>query len=183
MLQPREAVEVPDVGPVEWAPMAPYWTVFWRSGVTLARAIDGTDLRGLRVVELGCGLGVPSIAAARGGATVLATDVSPDALTLLACNGHENGVSIKTAQADWAKPDELVGRGPFDLVLASDLLYERVNVGLLLRLLPLIGSRVWLADPGRPAAEIFLEHAAHDWSIETSIHDVVSIHRLRLAAA
>lgn len=184
MLQPREAVEIPDVGPVEWAPMAPYWTVFWRSGVTLARELNGTELRGLRVVELGCGLGVPSIAAARAGATVLATDASAEALTLLARNARADGVSLETAQVDWGKPDELVGRGPFDLVLAADLLYERVNVGLLLKLLPLLGSRVWLADPGRPAAEIFLEQAARSWSIETSVHDdVVNIHRLRLAPA
>jgi predicted nicotinamide N-methyase len=179
MLQPREAIEVPDVGPVEWAPMAPYWSVFWRSGVTLAREIESADLRGLRVVELGCGLGVPSIAAARAGATVLATDASPEALALLARNGRANGVSIETAQVEWAKPDELVERAPFDLVLAADLLYERAHVALLLRLLQRLGSRIWLADPGRPAAEVFLEHAARGWSIETSTHDVVSIHRMR----
>jgi predicted nicotinamide N-methyase len=178
LLQPREAVEVPDVGPVEWAPMAPYWSVFWRSGVTLARELDGIELHGLRVVELGCGLGVPSIAAARAGATTLATDTSSEALTLLARNARANGVSVETARVDWAKPDELVGRAPFDLVLAADVLYERANVALLLRLLPLLGSRIWLADPGRPAAEVFLEHAARRWSIETHIRDVVRLYLL-----
>jgi predicted nicotinamide N-methyase len=108
--QPREAVEVPDVGPVEWAPMAPYWTVFWRSGVALARELEAVELRGLRVVEVGCGLGVPSIAAARAGAEVLATDVHTEALGLVERNAQANGVKLETAIADWSTSDELIRR-------------------------------------------------------------------------
>src|SRR5919112_158354 len=62
MRQPGESAELPDDGPVEWAPLAPYWSVLWRSGVELARELDAAEVRGLRVVELGCGLAVPSIA-------------------------------------------------------------------------------------------------------------------------
>src|SRR4051812_39345718 len=83
------------------APLAPYWAVLWRSGVALARELDGAALRGRRVVELGCGLAVPSIAAARSGATVLATDGSPEALELAERNARENGVSIETTRVDW----------------------------------------------------------------------------------
>ena len=83
LLQPQESAELPDAGAVEWAPIAPYWSVLWRSGVALARELDGVPLRGLRVVELGCGLAVPSLAAARAGAAVLATDACADALTLV----------------------------------------------------------------------------------------------------
>ena len=36
LLQPGESAELPDDGPVEWAPVAPYWSVLWRSGVALA---------------------------------------------------------------------------------------------------------------------------------------------------
>jgi predicted nicotinamide N-methyase len=179
LLQPREAVEVPDVGPVEWAPLAPYWTVFWRSGVALARELEEFELEGKRVVELGCGLGVPSIAAARAGAEVLATDASAEALALLERNAGANGVRVETAKVDWAQPEELVSRAPFDLVLAADLLYERANVALLLSLLPRLAPEAWLADPGRPAAEPFLEQASRVWELETSTHDVVRIHRLR----
>ena len=76
----EEAADLPDAWEVEWAPVAPYWSILWRSGVALARELDGVALSGLRIVELGCGLGVPSIAAARGGATVLATDTCAEAL-------------------------------------------------------------------------------------------------------
>src|SRR5918998_6245873 len=84
VLQPRDAAGLPDSGGVEWAPLVPYWSVIWRSGVALARELDGMALGGRRVVELGCGLGLPSIAAARGGATVLATDACAEALELAA---------------------------------------------------------------------------------------------------
>jgi predicted nicotinamide N-methyase len=180
LLQPEEAAELPDDGPVEWAPIAPYWAVLWRSGVALARELEGMPLCGLRVVELGCGLAVPSIAAARAGAEVLATDSDAEALQLVARNAQANEVQVETAALDWGQPDELVSRGPFDLVLAADVLYERASVALLLALLPLLAPEVWLADPGRPAADAFIEEARRRWALETRVRDVVQIHRLRL---
>ena len=180
LLQPQEAAALPDAGPVEWAPVAPYWAVLWRSGVALARELDGVALRGLRVVELGCGLAVPSIAAARAGATVLATDACAEALTLVARNAHANEVPIETAAVDWAEPDELVRRAPFDLVLAADVLYERASVAPLLSLLPRLAPEAWLADPGRPAAGAFIEQAGRRWPVETRVRDVVRVHRLKL---
>jgi predicted nicotinamide N-methyase len=180
LLQPQETAELPDSGAVEWAPVAPYWSVLWRSGVALARELDGLALGGLRVVELGCGLAVPSIAAARAGADVLATDASAEALSLVARNAELNRVRIETAVADWAGPDALVRRAPFDFVLAAEVLYERASVGLLLSLMPQLAPEVWLADPGRPAAGAFLNQAEQLWAIETRVRGVVSLHRLRL---
>jgi predicted nicotinamide N-methyase len=180
LLQPQEAAALPDAGAVEWAPVAPYWSVLWRSGVALACELDGVALRGLRVVELGCGLAIPSIAVARAGAAVLATDACADALTLVARNAQANDVRIETATVDWAEPDELVRRAPFDLVLAADVLYERASVALLLSLLPRLAREAWLADPGRPAAGAFVEQAGRRWPVETRVRDVVRVHRLQL---
>jgi predicted nicotinamide N-methyase len=180
LLQPEESAALPDAGGVEWAPVAPYWSVLWRSGVALARELDGVALRGLRVVELGCGLAVPSITAARAGAAVLATDACAEALVLVARNAQANGVRVETATVDWAEPDDLVGRGPFDFVLAADVLYERASVALLLSLLPRLAPEAWLADPGRPAAEAFVEEARRRWRVETRVRGIVRIHRLRL---
>jgi predicted nicotinamide N-methyase len=179
--QPRESAELPDAGGVEWAPIAPYWSVLWRSGIALARELDGLPLRRLRVVEIGCGLAVPSLAAARGGAAVLATDTSVEALTLAARNARANGVRIETAIVDWAQPDQLIERAPFDLALAADVLYERASVALLLSLLPRLAPEAWLADPGRPAAGAFLAQAERKWTVETRVRGVVRIHRLRLS--
>ena len=183
VLQPAYAAELPDDGPVEWAPVAPYWSVLWRSGVALARELDGAPLLGVRVVELGCGLALPSIAAARAGAEVLATDEAPEALALAERNADANGVRLSTALADWSEPDDLLRRGPFDVVLAADVLYERQNVPALLALLPRLAPEAWVADPGRPAASAFLAQAEARWPVETRERGVVSIHRLRPGAS
>jgi predicted nicotinamide N-methyase len=180
LLQPQESSQLPDAGAVEWAPIAPYWSVLWRSGIALARELDNAALRGLRVVELGCGLALPSIAAARAGAVVLATDACSEALTLVARNARANGVRVETARVDWAEPDELVRRAPFDLVLAADVLYERANVAPLLSLLPRLARVAWLADPGRPAAGAFLAQAGRRWPLETRVRGVVRLYRLQL---
>ena len=181
VLQPAEAAELPDDGAVEWAPIAPYWAVLWRSGVALAREFDGEPLGGLRVVELGCGLGVPSLAAARAGASVLATDESTEALELVERSARANDLRLETAAVGWASPDALLERAPFDLVLAADVLYERPAAALLLSLLPRLAPAAWLADPGRPAAGAFMEQAERRWQVETRERGVVRLHRLGFA--
>src|SRR5207248_11031318 len=130
------------------------------------------------VVELGCGLGVPSLVAARGGASVLSTDERPEALELLDRNARENRLALETARVDWNAPAAVVSRGPFDLVLAADVLYERANVAPLLSLIEGLGSDAWIADPGRPATAAFLEGVRGGWSIVTHERDGMQIHRL-----
>jgi predicted nicotinamide N-methyase len=179
LLQPAEAAELPDDGPVEWAPLVPYWAVLWRSGVALGRELAGARLPGPRVVELGCGLGVPSLVAARAGAEVLATDGCAEALDLVARNARANGLGVHTACVDWAAAGELVARAPFDLVIAADVLYERESIPPLLSLLPRLAPELWLADPGRSVAGPFFEQARGHWSVATSVRDGVEIHRLR----
>ncbi len=123
LLQPHEAASLPDAGAVEWAPITPYWSVLWRSGVALACELDGVALRGLGVLELGCGLAVPSIAAARAGGRVTATDWSPAALELLEVNARRNDAELEPVLLDWRVPAWATDRAPWDLVLAADILY------------------------------------------------------------
>jgi predicted nicotinamide N-methyase len=144
----------------------PYWAELWPSAVALAGAVAARDVGGLAVVELGCGLALPSIAAALGGARVLATDWSPDALAYAERNARANGVDLETARVAWGEPAALLRRGPFDVVLAADVLYERRNTELLLGLLPRLADEVLLADPGRPALPAFLAAAGTDWEHE-----------------
>jgi predicted nicotinamide N-methyase len=180
VLQPRESAELPDAGGVEWAPLSPYWSVLWRSGVALARELATEDLAGKRVLELGCGLGLPALAAARAGADVFATDSETEPLELIGRNAAANGLEIEASAADWFFPEALIERGPFDLVLASDVLYFDVAVDALLDLLPRLARRAMVADPGRPGGDDFVRRARGDWEIETRTRGVVSIHRLAL---
>ena len=165
LLRPRDSEALLDEEAFEREEFLPYWAELWPSSVALARAIAGRALRGARTLELGCGLGLPSIAAALAGGRVLATDWSPDAVELTAANAERNGVGIDTLLCSWTEPEPLLAQAPWDLVLASDVLYERRNADLLLELLPRLTREVWLADPGRPPAVPFLQAAAATWDI------------------
>ncbi|HUZ98231.1 MAG TPA: 50S ribosomal protein L11 methyltransferase [Gaiellaceae bacterium] len=141
----------------------PYWAELWPSGVALACVVAELDLGGKRVLELGAGLGLPSLAAALRGADVLATDWADDAVTLLRENAKRNGIAVRAERVRWDEPGLLLEGEPWDLVLGADLLYEERNATVLLELLPRLGARdVLLADPGRPAAPGLLAH----WDVE-----------------
>jgi predicted nicotinamide N-methyase len=125
--------------------------------VALAQAVAARDLVGQRVLELGCGLGLPSLAAALGGAEVLATDWAEDAVELVRENAARNGLALRAEVVRWAEPEPLMREAPWDLVLGADLLYESRNADQLAALLPRLGGEVLLAEPGRPYARSFLE--------------------------
>src|SRR5262249_18351786 len=103
----------------------PYWARPWPSGLALAASLVHQPVAvGAWVVELGCGLGAPSVVAARAGAAVLATDGAADAVAFAAHALALNEVVAEVAVVDWAAHSEaLVELGPFDVVLAADVLY------------------------------------------------------------
>lgn len=181
--RPRDAEALIDVDAFDRDERMPYWAELWPAGVALARAVSGAALGGRRVVEIGCGgLALPSIAASLAGARVLATDWAPEALELAASNAARNDAALDVAVVAWDDAGELVARGPFDLVLGADVLYESRNVDALLDLLPRLGSEIWLADPQRSAAEMFFELAAPAWEVRETVDPVVPTvitHRMR----
>jgi len=183
LVRPASADELIDEEAFDDDEFLPYWAELWPSGAALARAVAGLDLRGSRVLELGAGLGLPSLAAALGGAAVLATDWADDAVELLRLNAGRNRVELRAEQVRWDDPGLLLEEAPWTLVLGADLLYERRNADRLLELLPQLGADVLLADPGRPFAKGFLERASGAWRIETTPDAELprgGLHRLRL---
>ncbi len=169
LLRPRDAESLLDEKAFEQEEFLPYWAELWPSGLALARSLCGRDLSSKRVLELGCGLGLPSLAAALRGADVLATDWSPDAVALLRRNAARAGGRVACRAVTWSAAEELVRAGPWDLVLASDVLYERRNVPALLALLPrlLSDGEALVAEPGRPPARAFLDAAREHWYVRT----------------
>lgn len=186
ILRPRDRDALLDEEAFEHEEFLPYWAELWPSGAALARVVERRSLGGRRVVELGCGLALPSIAAALGGARVLATDWSPDALRFATLNAERNGAALETMLATWADPEPLAAQAPFDVVLGSDLLYERRNGELLLGLLPRLVDRrgeILIADPGRPHAGAFLEAAATAFNVTSrpdSERPAMAINALRM---
>ena len=136
----------------------PYWADIWPSARALAEHIVGVRPDSRRVLELGCGAGLVSVAAAMAGFDITATDYYEDALRFTALNVLVNtGVLIETRTADWRRFPHDIGR--FDLVVASDVLYEREHATLVAAVIDrtLTGRGTALvADPGRLAAPDFV---------------------------
>jgi predicted nicotinamide N-methyase len=162
----------------------PYWARLWPSGEALALELASSPPGpGMHVLELGCGLGLPSVVAARGGADVLATDGSTDAVAFTAHALALNELEATVAQADWAHDAEaLVERGPFDLVIAADVLYTVGNSDSALLILPRLlepNGEIWLADPDRAGGRRFLAAARASFHLRTREEGDVRLHTLR----
>jgi predicted nicotinamide N-methyase len=153
---------VPDVGAWmragEWAANTvpngepPYWVQIWPASVAMARLLwRRGDLTGQRVLDLGCGLGVPGITACRAGAVVTFADVKPDALAFATWNGARQGSPVApiARQVDWSQAEV---PGPFDLMLLADVSYRPVHHAALkrhIRSCLAAGGVVLHADPVR----------------------------------
>jgi predicted nicotinamide N-methyase len=131
----------------------PYWAELWPAATALAAALP--DLAGLRVVELGCGLALPSLVAAARGADVTASDWAADAVELLRENAARNGLVLRAEVRDWREP----WPERFDVALAADVLYERRNVEPLLDRLRELAPVAYVGLAGRPYEAEFLERA------------------------
>jgi predicted nicotinamide N-methyase len=129
----------------------PYWAELWPAAGALAAALPDR-LDGVRVLELGCGLGVPSLVAAARGATVAAFDWAADAVALLRTNAERNNLRVTCERRDWRTP--LAER--YDLALAADVLYERRNVEPVLARLGEAAPEALVGLAGRPYEAEFL---------------------------
>jgi predicted nicotinamide N-methyase len=156
----------------------PYWAEIWPSGIALAADIlaHPDRVRGMRVLELGSGVGITAAIALAAGARLTVTDYAPEALTLtrLSCLRHTGEEPAQWERINWRDPSDLrhLGRdGTYDVVLGADLLYERRDVAPLADALDVLlapGGAMWLAEPGRPPATAFLELLAdRGWRVTT----------------
>jgi predicted nicotinamide N-methyase len=183
LIRPQDSEELLEEEAFEHEELLPYWAELWPSGVALARAVAGRSLKGARVLELGCGLGLVAVAAALAGGRVLATDWSSESIRFTRSNATRNGVEVDTAIVDWGSPQELIDAAPWPLVLGSDVLYEARMADQMLDLLPRLagpGTEVLIADPGRKHAERFVAEAGASWDMRTTSHGRIDLHRLRL---
>ena len=194
LARPRSAEDLIDEEAYAVDERLPYWAELWPSAHVLAADLAARDLRGRRVVELGCGVGLPSVVAALGGADVLATDWYDEALRFVAWNAAAAGAEVVTLPMDWsAPPPGLLARPPADLVVGADVLYEERNGPALAALVPRIlapDGELVVADPRRPHADLLLDAlVVAGWSLTTEdvrhgarqdeSGPIVRLHRLR----
>lgn len=145
----------------------PYYGQLWPASIALARWLwKRRDLAGKEILELGCGVGLSGIVAARAGAKLVFADYFPEALDLARDNARRLGVTnAEFLHLDW-RDRGFMRR--FDRILASDVLYEARNHdpirAFLARALRPGGDAV-IADPQRPNSKPFFEAAAADFVV------------------
>ncbi|HOA75528.1 MAG TPA: methyltransferase domain-containing protein [Phycisphaerae bacterium] len=140
----------------------PYWAQPWPAGILLAEHIlAGEPGQGRHAVEIGCGVGLVSVAAAMMGWRVTASDYDDDALAFARLNAELNGVRLEATE--WIDFVEQAPPRRYDCVFAADLLYERrlsepVARWIAAALEP--GGYALASDPNRSAASSFPEFLA-----------------------
>lgn len=138
--------------------LCPYFGILWPAAEGLAEYLDENPnlVRNKTVLELGCGLGLPSLVASHLGGKVLATDFHPDVEEYFLRNCRHSSVECNYQRLNWR--EENVAE-KFDVVIGSDVLYEskhpkEVAQGLLRFVKK--GGTVILSDPGRSYLQQFL---------------------------
>lgn len=129
----------------------PMFGVMWPVGLALAEEMSRFPIEGKHILEVGCRIGFPSLVLQHRGADITACDHHPLAEAFLRHNTELNGLApIPFFNAPWLAPSLVLGR--FDLIIGSDLLYERDHPSLLANFLVDRANptcQILLADPGR----------------------------------
>jgi predicted nicotinamide N-methyase len=150
----------------------PLFGLLWPSGALLAARLGARPVTaGERILEIGCGLALASLVGHRRGADVTASDRHPLTALFLAENLRLNGLlPMKYLHGDWdavggdAEPDG-PAPGGFDLIVGSDLLYERDAGGALAGFVSRhakASCEVWIVDPDRSNRPAFNRRMAAD---------------------
>jgi predicted nicotinamide N-methyase len=193
LLHPRNADELISEEEFVADERLPYWADLWPSSIILATRLLEERGRDRTLLELGCGLGLVTIAAMQSGFDVLATDYYEDALRFTRANAWRTlGREPSTRLVDWrAVPEDL---GSAARVVAADVLYERryalLVASVIAQTLAEDGEAL-IADPGRVATPDFLRQCErHDLQVIAtevrpfeagSIKQRISIYTLRRA--
>lgn len=162
LLHPASAEELIDEGDFERDERLPYWAELWPSARMLGGQVMAMAGGGRRLIELGAGSGLVTTCAALAGFDVTATDYYEDATRFARLNAWRNArASIAGIMVDWRAMSAELGK--FEVVLASDVLYERPYGGLVAAAIATVladeGVAI-VADPGRVGRESFLEALA-----------------------
>ena len=139
----------------------PYWAELWASAVAMSEyLVENQQLTTspVKVTEIGCGLGLPSIIAGKLGAEVCLTDYDMDSLDFAKQNWTKNlpHKNARFQQLDWRNPDPSVAA---DLLLASDVAYEKRAFEPLLKTFQQLlkpNGTILLTEPNREMFKPFI---------------------------
>lgn len=181
----------------------PLFGLLWPSGQRMAERMAQRPVTSERILEIGCGLGLSSLVAHRRGANVTASDCHPLTHAFLDANTRLNGLPpmayrhglwgtaalredgmpvLTSAQDDGVS-------GLFDLIVGSDILYERDDEGTLASFInthAALVSEIWVVDPNRGNRAAFHKHMArvgfvmHELVLDQAAHDDEAAYKGRM---
>lgn len=154
---------------------SPYWSQVWPAAKALAQFILANEalLVSKNVLEIGAGLGLPSLVAARFAASVHCTDVSPEAIDIVQASAERlNLKNVYPSVLDWQQlPADLTP----DVLLLSDINYEPAAFHHLQTVVKSFldkNTRILLSTPQRLVAKEFilplLKHCIFQQEVEVA---------------
>jgi predicted nicotinamide N-methyase len=159
--------------------LCPYFGKVWPSARGLCEFLKTQSLVKRSVLEIGCGLALPSIFAAKKGASVFATDFHPDVPWFLKKNIDLNLTPpekgrFRYGSFDWRALGAM--NSSWDWIMGSDILYERAHFQEVARALDELATpatQVLVADPGRPYLQSFSDEMIRlGWKMKTHVFRV-----------
>lgn len=156
------------------------WSLFgvlWPAEELLSQLMLLEDLGTKRILEVGCGLALASLVLKSRGGNITATDHHPDASAFLDANTRLNGLgTIPFQRASWSDAKSELAQ--FDLVIASDLLYDHHDLKSLVRFLDAHTAspgEILVVDPRRGLTGPFIRQlVAYGFSVDLSDETYVS---------
>jgi predicted nicotinamide N-methyase len=154
----------------------PYWTELWPSAIALAQYIEENRsiFKQKDVIELGAGLGLPSLVASPYCNTTLLTDLLPDAVNFAERNAIMNNLmNIDFQIMDWRNIKE--ENKKFDIILASDIAYEKrffLDLPNAIKSLMHEDSLAIITEPGRSFAKPFIEDLSHHFKMDKQLKTI-----------
>jgi predicted nicotinamide N-methyase len=159
---PQGAAEVTGMGVSGW----PLFGQVWPSAQVLALAMQSQAIAGKRILEIGAGLALASLVMHRRGGDVTVTDWHPLTEAFLRENLEANALGpLPCWPGNWTLDDTdgQSGLGRFDLIVGSDVLYERQQPAQLARFIDqhaTLGAEVVIVDPDRSNRSAFCRDMA-----------------------
>jgi 2-polyprenyl-3-methyl-5-hydroxy-6-metoxy-1,4-benzoquinol methylase len=140
--------------------LCPYYGVLWDSALALIEYLNRIKLAAKPILEIGCGLALPSLYLAKVGhpAAITCMDFHPNVAELFQKNLELNQVQLKYQQCDWTQIKSAMGDYP--IIIGSDILYEgRHPKDLAMALLKMSHhtDEIIIADPKRGREKIFYQ--------------------------
>ena len=141
----------------------PLFGIIWASSEVLAHLMFDYEIEGVRILEVGCGIGLASLVLNHRQADITSTDYHPEAEAFLQENTKlNNGPEIPFIRTGWG--DTNTSLGTFDLIIGSDLLYERDHAADLSQFIDQHSKAqcdVIIVDPGRGQFARFSKKMSH----------------------